>query len=605
VPSIPNPKVRDDRYAELHNPDLICAAIGSSTMTQPGTDREANASPGFVDESTRLEASRINQLAPIACLAPEILSEVFVHCVPTSYQELSRNFSWIKVTHVSRYWREVALACPELWTSIIFSRPNWIPVMLSRAKMAPLVIRTDLSRDRIDLLQPVLDKHISTVRELDIRASQSTLETLFKYMMTETPLLESLLIWNTNRDNLGMGGFWLPDSIPVKPTAIETKRIPSPSRKLRYLELRSCAFPWDSPRYNNLTHFKLYHIHHAQRPNMTGLLAILVTMQGLQDLTLVEATPSAEECFIVDLPHLLRITLQDPAINCASLLEHLTFPLTTIMTIICPALITLTWTFESEVCKRLIPAIAEHCNIKPVYNFVRIKHTSSSGMRVILNHPRGYELLNLHLRCGGWPPTFAAKATGAIFHVFSIAHVSALELEGLSKKPDSKEEFKEWVELWRELSRFKSLRALHLNQTTPPMVLEVLLQRAMHCIGICLEPSTEHIGSDGISRQLLPRLERIVLRHLDCGIDAGTSGPSFMDSLRSLLWARRQGKTVIPKLEIRNCRNLFLQDLAHLKFFADVTWDGKGKNTADKEEGGDYPSSFSINVFAQMTALVS
>lgn len=99
----------------------------------------------------------------------EILSEIFLRCVPDSYEELNADLSWIPtVSHVNRHWREVALACPELWTSIIFSKPKWVPVMLSRSKKAPLVIKVDLDECSFDILRLVLYGHLDNIQEVDI-----------------------------------------------------------------------------------------------------------------------------------------------------------------------------------------------------------------------------------------------------------------------------------------------------------------------------------------------------------------------------------------------------------------------------------------------------
>ncbi|KAJ7708808.1 hypothetical protein B0H17DRAFT_891344, partial [Mycena rosella] len=81
-----------------------------------------------------------NELAPIARLPPEILAAIFVQCIPVSTRKLHINLSWLNVTRVSYHWRSVALAAPELWSTIICSRPSLAPMMLARAKLASLSI---------------------------------------------------------------------------------------------------------------------------------------------------------------------------------------------------------------------------------------------------------------------------------------------------------------------------------------------------------------------------------------------------------------------------------------------------------------------------------
>ncbi|KAI0718493.1 hypothetical protein C8Q72DRAFT_982771, partial [Fomitopsis betulina] len=84
--------------------------------------------------------------APISNLPPEILSKVFLHntghCVIDRYRKCPREMGdWFRVTHVCKYWREVALQCAELWSHLHF--PD-LPVvhdeLLARSRDAPLSV---------------------------------------------------------------------------------------------------------------------------------------------------------------------------------------------------------------------------------------------------------------------------------------------------------------------------------------------------------------------------------------------------------------------------------------------------------------------------------
>ncbi|KAI0277169.1 hypothetical protein BGY98DRAFT_901925, partial [Russula aff. rugulosa BPL654] len=84
---------------------------------------------------------RRNTLVPISGLPPEILARVFhvlVHEEPPFSRR--RNLGWIRVTHVCRHWRQVALDDSSLWARISGTQANtkWISEMLARAKNAPL-----------------------------------------------------------------------------------------------------------------------------------------------------------------------------------------------------------------------------------------------------------------------------------------------------------------------------------------------------------------------------------------------------------------------------------------------------------------------------------
>lgn len=99
------------------------------------------------ERDARETRTRHNDLAPIARLPPEILADIFVRCIPVSIRKLHNDFSWLNVTRVNSRWRNVSIACPDFWTTLLFSRPKWTPVMLARSKMASLIVRVDLRKD--------------------------------------------------------------------------------------------------------------------------------------------------------------------------------------------------------------------------------------------------------------------------------------------------------------------------------------------------------------------------------------------------------------------------------------------------------------------------
>jgi hypothetical protein len=91
-----------------------------------------------------------------------------------------------------------------------------------------------------------------------------------------------------------------------------------------------------------------------------------------------------------------------------------------------------------------------------------------------------------------------------------------------------------------------------------------------------------------------------VLHGIDLGGSTENLEPSPSNLLRALLWARREIKARIWQLELNDCTNVFSQDLAHFRLFADVIWDGKGENPLQKEDTVDTLRSYSINVYTTM-----
>ncbi|KAF5342421.1 hypothetical protein D9611_001246 [Ephemerocybe angulata] len=89
-----------------------------------------------------------NTLSPINRLPAEILSSIFIQA---SFETRKESLSWIRLTHVCRHWRAVALECAALWSDLSFANLNFTEVMLSRSKNAPLAVEYDAPYPRTTL----------------------------------------------------------------------------------------------------------------------------------------------------------------------------------------------------------------------------------------------------------------------------------------------------------------------------------------------------------------------------------------------------------------------------------------------------------------------
>ena len=94
------------------------------------------------DISARLR-SAINPTCPINKLPPEVLTECFLHLAPyfplTVGPSENQN-EWIRVTHVCRYWRNVAINLSGLWDWIEFTRPEILEMYLNRSRSQQLSV---------------------------------------------------------------------------------------------------------------------------------------------------------------------------------------------------------------------------------------------------------------------------------------------------------------------------------------------------------------------------------------------------------------------------------------------------------------------------------
>jgi hypothetical protein len=92
-------------------------------------------------------------LAPVRRLPPELLAEVFVHCLPSQQivATMAGKRSILRPSHVCQHWRNVAVSTQRLWTSICVdaihykSQTALAKAWLSRAGSCPLSIRVEVS----------------------------------------------------------------------------------------------------------------------------------------------------------------------------------------------------------------------------------------------------------------------------------------------------------------------------------------------------------------------------------------------------------------------------------------------------------------------------
>jgi hypothetical protein len=98
---------------------------------------------------------------------------------------------WIAVSHVSSFWRAVALASPLLWTLVDCGHPRWVPIFVARSKQAPLVVRAIFDRHVVpgqDLAALFPQAH--RVKELHLVGPKQILQYFQPLLAAPAPLLE-------------------------------------------------------------------------------------------------------------------------------------------------------------------------------------------------------------------------------------------------------------------------------------------------------------------------------------------------------------------------------------------------------------------------------
>ncbi|KDQ63102.1 hypothetical protein JAAARDRAFT_366821 [Jaapia argillacea MUCL 33604] len=357
-------------------PSTAIAIADASTNPMDHIDAEIEKYLGVV----RGLRSRRNVHAPVSRLPPELLTRIFSELCWTdqssfpnsSYhiRQEPRRYFWIKVTHVCRLWRSVAIECASLWSRIPFFFPKWIPEMLSRSRGVQLVVE-QIPRSEVGNLGVVLQQ-LERIRVLTMDAvSHAELQLISDQVQTPVaPCLESLSIssLDLNRD----------DPSPF----LNLFRLSTPRLKT----LRLSAFPvsWDSQliRSNSLTSLAIQSL----RPQSTldQMLDVLRHTPNLTSFILVKSLTKLPDGLtflplrkeIVPLSYLQDMAIEMDGFACANLLDHLSYPRSSTLRL------TLSFNFTTVAPLKIIsPLIVPQCDVaegaKPIRH-LRVNARSDS-----------------------------------------------------------------------------------------------------------------------------------------------------------------------------------------------------------------------------------
>ncbi|TFK64112.1 hypothetical protein BDN72DRAFT_901851 [Pluteus cervinus] len=493
--------------------------------------------------------------SPILTLPTELLARIFLFCVPMSFKKLSSDLG-----HVCKQWRLTALTTPELWASVVFSRPKWTSEMLIRARLAPLILRADLKQQSSEIVVPIITQNISRLRILELTAARSALTELLKDLISEAPALESLSL---GTDQTPVDRFQIPDSI-----------LPQPTRNplLWHLKLSGCAFAWDSPRYLQLTKLELHNISKMQRFNLSGLLGFLLLIPRLLDLVLVNSLPAVTEGSLIDLPYLTTLMLEDEMDRVVCVLRHLSFPDTVLsqFNLHTPS----TWSREEEfygLLRKLYPRINQR-------NLTFSLTCSNQTLSFALIKESGRSIISFSVS-GRSIRYWSSWSFAKLVTIFPPVNIKTLILgTSTTTVPTTydkshKDDLGVQMNNWALLSTLAGVETLHILDHPPVMFLECLLERAMNCIGVCVRWSTSHVGPDGQGRQFLPRLKNLTLSGVNFSRPMAANCPTVYEVIISYLWARKRfGSPLISARLEGSCLNIYREDLARLEYMVDVTF---------------------------------
>jgi len=240
----------------------------------------------------------VNELSPINCLPPEVLS-----IIPTYWPADSQG-DLIRATHVCRYWRTTLIASPSLWNVIKSGNEARMRACIHRSQSYPLsmVIKHPGQEDVLS------DGVFFRLKSLTLNLPMANLSRPLGRLTSPTPMLEDLSITLVDSEDyfpvLKIGDFFMLSRLHLDGVLPSLTYLPIPN--LRILQLENLQ---NSPR-------------------MPDLLQFLAGAPWLEELSLVNAGPEGDgepPEQVVKLLSLQILTLHGTVVK-AKLLQHLALP---------------------------------------------------------------------------------------------------------------------------------------------------------------------------------------------------------------------------------------------------------------------------------------
>ncbi|THU87968.1 hypothetical protein K435DRAFT_324107 [Dendrothele bispora CBS 962.96] len=526
------------------------------------------------EDAIRELRSHRNSLAPISQLPPEMLSKIFMLCVTPNENQAAISpryrWSWIKVSHICRHWRYVALECRCLWSCPDFSKPAWIPEMLKRSRMAPITIRvTDESPLGIRTMNAVNTalEHLSRVEELTLSTLQISIQKVLPAMNRSAPRLHTLCLSASDPAH------WASPAVVLQKDFMKGD---TPS--LTHLELKDFHLPWNSPLLTNLTCLKLFQSDSSSSPTLEEFVETLSRMPGLETLELKNVLPtetvsSSQE---VILSHLRNIRLEGKVEACAGALNHITFPSTTTILLIA-----------------LIPAIGSQAQVQesvtPIFKPIsKIRHRSVGDS----TSSESGSIIMLNISCDGGIDITAGLSTPDGHSILSWMNISVV----IFLEPKRKAQLA--AKICQALSPLSRVRHLSINASRGFVSTKVLGKQLSSLSQVQMLEIQNSCALDVL--KLLTRIRKsgrvavfpslIVLALVNVDFDENREEDmEVLDLLMDCLMLRYECKAEIQHLSLKTCTRLIDEDVWQLKeICADVDWDmsttGYGESEDELEE---------------------
>ncbi|KAF5316097.1 hypothetical protein D9619_006178 [Psilocybe cf. subviscida] len=286
-----------------------------------------------------------NKRAPVSKLSQDVLLAIFLTARDSEQDQNLSNIP-LRITHVCKEWRYVAIEAATLWIRppTHHCRLQWTEITLQRAKMAPLDVLLDFDHSSPATNKLVLAS-MSRIAKLVIKGMSHRLYSLSGLISDNAPQLQELQI---SREIFEEDLLHLEDSdfedtnflkLVLPPTAFQE------APKLRRLTLQHVDLDFNSTLLSNLSSLSLKNVSPSALPTWAQLTDALRRMPLLQELSLDWALPPAAASMpdlkAIELRHLKAISVRTKAVS--QLQTFLSF------IIVAPPLVSLSlaWTFNN------------------------------------------------------------------------------------------------------------------------------------------------------------------------------------------------------------------------------------------------------------------
>ncbi|KAA1475258.1 hypothetical protein DENSPDRAFT_417898 [Dentipellis sp. KUC8613] len=345
--SLPSASSSEETVTRISMLDSSGASNNSAALPEAciSMDQEIKV----ISKTLSIMTTRRNSLLPVSRIPPGTMARIFEIFSTDGDDDIFResetrsrrsgsygNFRWIKVSHVCRAWRAIALDDTKLWGMSIRYHPAWVAERMRSLKLTPTDV---MHRGQLPyIIRPLDNRLLHTVLSelhhtphlsLQGVACKSHLLAFSLLSCAAAPLLESFS-WDTHAlldpGNNGGNFFLLPNNI-----------FGENAPQLHRLSLREALMPPDAPLCGRLVDLRLSFCVQrlASVSTCEQLLSVFDNLPMLKTLDM-QVTPEKSQGYSytfpfttsrrVSLPDLRTFKMAGNARSCIWLLQHFAIP---------------------------------------------------------------------------------------------------------------------------------------------------------------------------------------------------------------------------------------------------------------------------------------